>query len=335
MDKISQSGIKNENMRLIFDAIASSERGKGINRADISKKVGLSLMTVGKVADVLMECGVAVQVKPATGNAGRRAGMLDFSDDFFIFICDVSDGGAYHAEVFNLRLEKMCGYDYTVCDSFLPEENLMVFLRSAGEALIKGRKSDHFVGMGVCISGKYNEAEDIVGTGDLAGVKIKAVTERTIGIVPSVVENNIRAAAISQISSDPLLLRGQNVFFYLRGSVAGCVSTDGEVLPTPDFASIPCYSGRKLGVVIAEENRTEILAAEFCSALFAVFAIIDPNRVIVNYDPKKQTTEFPKLVRGNLEKLGRSAGLTFDGKSDLLGPRGVALAVRKKWLFGL
>lgn len=334
MDKISQSGIKNENMRLIFDAVAASEKGKGINRADISEKVGLSLMTVGKVADALIERGVAVQVKPATGNAGRRAGMLDFSNDFFIFVCDVSDA-VYHAEVFNLRLEKMCGYDYTVCDSFLPEENLIVFLRKAGEALIKGRKIGHFVGMGICISGKYNEKEDIVGTGPLAGVRIKAVTERTIDIVPSVVENNIRAATASQIAADPLLGRGQNVFFYLRGSVTGCVSSDGEVLPVPDFASIPCYSGRKLGSVVAEENRTDVLAAEFCSALLAVLAIVDPNRIIVNYDPRKQTSEFPKLVREDLEKLGKAAGLSFDGKNDLPGPRGVALAVRKKWLYTL
>lgn len=50
MNNISLRSIKYESIKAIFTSIADSEK---ISRAEISEKTGLSLVTIGKIADAL------------------------------------------------------------------------------------------------------------------------------------------------------------------------------------------------------------------------------------------------------------------------------------------
>lgn len=70
MSQIDLRSIKTQNMMSVFKAINSES---SISRNDISAKTSLSLMTVGKIVDTFLECGVAVETKVQSTKVGRKA----------------------------------------------------------------------------------------------------------------------------------------------------------------------------------------------------------------------------------------------------------------------
>ena len=60
MNNISLKSIKYESIKAIINSISEADR---ISRAEISEKTDLSLVTVGKIADALLERNVVTQIK--------------------------------------------------------------------------------------------------------------------------------------------------------------------------------------------------------------------------------------------------------------------------------
>ena len=120
MENISLKSIKWESIRSIFHAIAFSEK---ISRAQIAEQTGLSLMTVGKVADALLDMNIIVQNKETRSTAGRRAGMLRVAADKYAVILDLTNRD-FRMVVINMRLEVLDKYHYSFCDKYYFEENL-------------------------------------------------------------------------------------------------------------------------------------------------------------------------------------------------------------------
>ena len=88
MERINLSSIKKESVRAIFHAITGKDQ---ISRAEIAELTGLSLMTVGKVVDALLERHVIIQSKEIKNMAGRRAGLVSLNTDKFFMIIDLTD----------------------------------------------------------------------------------------------------------------------------------------------------------------------------------------------------------------------------------------------------
>ncbi|MBE6561467.1 MAG: hypothetical protein E7662_10120, partial [Ruminococcaceae bacterium] len=109
MENISLRSIKWESIKSIFYSIAFSDK---ISRADISAQTGLSLMTVGKVADALLDMHVIVQNKESRNSAGRRAGMLSVAADHYAVILDLTNRD-FRMTVINIRLEVLEKFHYT------------------------------------------------------------------------------------------------------------------------------------------------------------------------------------------------------------------------------
>ncbi len=78
--------IRREGVRKIFSLIC--EGGKQ-SRAELSRRSGISLMTVGKIVDSLEARGLVSQVKESSNRAGRRASYVDVSGDICFIILDV------------------------------------------------------------------------------------------------------------------------------------------------------------------------------------------------------------------------------------------------------
>ena len=97
MQNISLKSIKWESIKAIFNSISAAEK---ISRADISAETGLSLMTVGKVADALLNMHIVSQAKASAGTAGRRAGMLSINSTPYAVILDLTSPN-FHMSVIN------------------------------------------------------------------------------------------------------------------------------------------------------------------------------------------------------------------------------------------
>ena len=230
--KISQSGIRNENIIAIFNEIAASD---GISRAEISERTGLSLMTVGKVADIMTHEGIAGQVKPATGNAGRRAGMLALLDGHFILALDIS-GESFRATALNLALTPFDSISYRYNNSLTPEDNLIIFYREACSLLMKHLMSKKLAGMGICIPGDYDAENDTVKSRrakHLAGVNIARALKNATGLSADRIMNSNEATAISVLSTLSDKDSGCTVNISLDSGVYGCITIEGDLLHRP------------------------------------------------------------------------------------------------------
>ena len=87
MKEIHLSTIKKESVDHIFRVIAENEQ---VSRAAIAQATSLSLMTVGKVVDALLEHDVIVQTKESKNAAGRKAGLVRLNAEKFCVILDLT-----------------------------------------------------------------------------------------------------------------------------------------------------------------------------------------------------------------------------------------------------
>lgn len=71
MAKITLKSIKRDNVKSVLEAIA---RKKHITKLEISKETGLSLVTVGKITNMLGAAGVLVHGKNINQTAAARRG---------------------------------------------------------------------------------------------------------------------------------------------------------------------------------------------------------------------------------------------------------------------
>ena len=79
--------IRREGVRKIFSLVCE---GDGQSRAELSRRSGISLMTVGKIVDSLEARGLVSQVKESSNRAGRRASYVHISGDICFIILDVT-----------------------------------------------------------------------------------------------------------------------------------------------------------------------------------------------------------------------------------------------------
>ena len=110
MNNITLKSIKCESIKSIFASIADADK---ISRAEISAKTDLSLVTVGKVADALLDMNIVCQVKEIKPQAGRRAGLLGVNPDKFAVILDITSYD-FRVSVLDLRLHQIEKYVYNV-----------------------------------------------------------------------------------------------------------------------------------------------------------------------------------------------------------------------------
>lgn len=315
-DRISQSEIKNENTLAIFMQIASSD---GISRAEISEKTGLSLMTVGKVADKLSHEGIITQAKPATGNAGRRAGMLTVSEKNFVLTLDVSTK-LFRASAINLRLQTIDSISYEYNDSLFPEDNLIIFFREAGTLLMKHLMEKKMLGTGICIPGRYDSENDTILSSrlkELEGIKISETMKKAIGFTPDKIVNSIDAAARSAMGSIAPPLPHCSIYLSLDREISGCIAFDGEILQRDaDFGSLICKNGMPLKTVAYEIADEEELAKNISYALMPLLHVLCPDHIFISTGKKIYSEWFSELIKKELSAKENHPEIIFDNSKE-------------------
>lgn len=81
----------------VFEAIAGAGR---INRAELSRLTGFSLMTVGKAVDRLVTLGIVVEEKMSAGTVGRKFGVCSLTTTAGMMLIEVgADARAYALDI--------------------------------------------------------------------------------------------------------------------------------------------------------------------------------------------------------------------------------------------
>ncbi len=95
MEKSSFSTIKYDSITEILNLIINQEK---ISRSEIAAETGLSLMTVGKAADALLNSGIIIQSKETRSAAGRKTELINLNPLYFSIILDLKEK-PFHAYI--------------------------------------------------------------------------------------------------------------------------------------------------------------------------------------------------------------------------------------------
>ena len=126
----SFSGFRRENLLSCYAALCE---GSSMTRAELSSATDLSIMTTGKIADALIECGVLNEHKLPVQSAGRRPGTLCFIHKPLFLVLSVSYRRfTAHLLSPSMQCKELCVHDYN--DIFPYDDNLLIFLNAVRRA---------------------------------------------------------------------------------------------------------------------------------------------------------------------------------------------------------
>ncbi len=279
MPGTSQKNIRRENIEAVFREISSKD---SVSRSEIAHRTGLSLMTVGKVADLLTECGAAVQTKPATGKSGRRAGLLSISKTIISLVCDISSDPmtSYIVDLKGDSVARVvCDYNYRKS----PQDNLLEFFSQVSVLLLNNLRDKTLIGSAIIYSGEYNRVSgELLLPFTRLGLTVDPVAcmKNTMGITPDIVENAVSCAVRSRRVA---AYDGIYLAFDVGFKVTGCIVHNGEIISSEsnlDFSSVK-VGDETLDEALRHAKDESALADVLCRALGDFCRILKPAGVYV------------------------------------------------------
>ena len=343
MNIMNLKTIKWESVKSIFNAIAGAEQ---ISRAKISDITGLSLVTVGKVADALLDMDIITQEKQIKVSAGRRAGLLTINKDKFVLVLDLSSR-VFRFSVLNLNLELMEKTRHTYDDSCAYEDNLKAFLVETALHMRQNYQMDNCFGVGVSLPGRYDTAADRVLAGripELLEIPVKEKVSEYFAGYPIFLETSENVAALSNISAIPSHST-KNILYWFLGeeTTTGSLMINGSFLHSSqkqpcDFGHLRMPDGRFLGEALKECQTPEDITAIVSYPLHGVIQILAPDIIILECEHLRQ--ERDRIVPLVQESLCEKFGYTTETLPQIIitcckfrhSHRGLAMRLREMWV---
>lgn len=342
MSKLSLGSIKRESIRAIFSQITHNET---ITRLRIAESTGLSLMTVGKVIDVLLEKEMIIQEKQMTSEVGRKAGVVSLNRDNRIIILDLTSR-KFVLGVYDLALDKLHLDEFTF-DSCIPYfDNLRRYMYLVKKYINMTKDTMRTIGICVSAPGVYDPAADLISNKripELNTIFLKKTIEGILGYPVDYIDRNARLAAISNIENIPDYDRKVAVYIHIGEGVGGTIMINGDIV-----IGLNNLSGEVANLIISEDGKTleEILTKAdlpkrlvyINKLIYNIIWHIDPHHIIIEYDNLEKDSY--ELFYKNLEKI---PGMFEHIKRTLpeiqiVSPsiqhshRGACIVMREKWI---
>ena len=345
MNNISLRSIKYESIKAIFKSIADSEK---ISRAEISEITNLSLVTIGKIADALLELDIITQAKEIRSQAGRRAGMLSVNENKFALILDFTSYEFRYA-VLNLRLCMLEKSHYQYRNDISFEENLGCFLAETKAAVDSKYSLENCFGVGVAVSGPYNSDTDYVISSrvpELCTINLEKVVSKHFPNLLIRIDSQVNAAAKSNITHVENYKDKNIIYWYIGNSyVCGAYLVGGNLILGKDkhacqFGAIRFSDGETLENKLEKCDDIDSYADILSSAMATVIRILSPHLLIIEYDAKFVCSDIIPLIKTNLlEKYGIPSEIMPDMIRACCkfrnSHRGLTMDLRDMWLDSL
>lgn len=307
MNNITLKTIKCESIKSIFSSIADAEK---ISRAEISAKTDLSLVTVGKVADALLDMNIVCQVKEVKPQAGRRAGLLGVNPDKFAVILDITSYD-FRVSVLDLRLHLLEKYIFNNKPGALYEENLNAFFCDTAAYIDRKYGFDNCFGIGVSCPGPYNEGLDYVHTPrvpELGRLKLRETLQRYFKDTPLLIDSHINAAARSNVLHVENYQEKNIVYWYIGARhVCGAFMVKGEITLGRDhmaceFGKMIDRSGLTLEERIGISHEPEDYAIALSQPMYTIIKVLNPHTFIIECDIPHTYDEILPLLKARLTR---------------------------------
>ncbi len=335
--------IKWESVKSIFNAITGENQ---ISRAEISQITGLSLVTVGKVADALLAVDMITQEKQIKGTAGRRAGLLTINKEKYVLIIDLSSR-TLRFSVLDLRLELLEKTRRVYDENCSYEENLQSFLAETARYMAENYKLEDCFGLGVSLPGRYDHGADRVLTGripEIIDLPVRQIITAFFPGLPIFLEASENVAALSNITSIPQHM-DKNILYWFLGEeiTTGSLLVNGSFLqgtrePPCDFGHLVMPDGSLFSTALRSCHTPDEIAHVVSYPLHCIIQILSPDIVILECEQLCHDRDqvVPLVRQILLEKFPyteeRLPEMIITYRKCRHSHRGLAMRLREMWV---
>ena len=341
MERINLSSIKKESVRAIFNAITGKEQ---ISRAEIAEITGLSLMTVGKVVDALLERRVVIQSKEIKNMAGRRAGLVSLNTDKFFMIIDLTSRNM-SMTVMNIALNIVDKIVYEYNSDFYYEENLYIFMKNVKIYVLRNLDMAECAGVGVILPGTYSAETDTVVSSrvpELSKTHVRAVIEDVLRFPVGMLEKDVLTAAASNLADLEKESVSSVVYVCIGETISGALISGGEILQgreayAGDIGRVMTDDGGTLQALFERRGLREETVAELARALAYEITLFDPDVVLIENCSGGKMEQFRPLL---VSRICRVSGMEAERLPEIRiletgvrhAYRGLAIRMRSAWI---
>jgi predicted NBD/HSP70 family sugar kinase len=223
-DTVTLNTIREKNKTNIVKTIIQSG---GIMRSELAKKNRVSVMTVKKIVDDLLEKGV-LQQEIVESMIGRKPQMLRLADHLGLFVCiSLTSPFTFRYVVYNVQGKILDERKQNVDRVYSYERNLRLLMESVRECI------SHYelepLGIAVSVPGAYYEEDDMVNYDLISGfhkLPLKRLFQSFFDLDNIIIVHDVYVSA--QAEYDSLRLKqGSLFYFYVGDGVGGAFIKNG------------------------------------------------------------------------------------------------------------
>lgn len=302
VSNISLKSIKYESIKAIFSSIADSDV---ISRAEIAAKTGLSLVTVGKIVDALLDNEIISQVKSLSTKVGRRAGLIGINEMKFAVILDLTTYD-FTFSLVNLQMAEIYCEVFKYKPSLSYQENLILFLESIIEYIVTKKNPLDCIGVGAAVPGVYNKSTDSVHferIPELTTTNLYSIISEYFTDVPILIDSHTNAAAKYNFDKVKNSIDKSMLYWYIGNDyISGAFSVFGNQITGKnsiacDFGSLLTFDGLtledKLSLIKSQDDYVNALLP----SIYNVIKVLNPDTIILDFDTDYKIDEILSEIK--------------------------------------
>lgn len=226
-------------------------------KAEMSKKVNLTLVTTGKIINKLLDNGVIIETGIAESVYGRKASEFSLNLTRY-FVCGISiDIGKYYFEILDLGMSVVYyGQGSFDCDSE-PEIVLDLVCKSIKEGLIKTKiDSNDIAGIGITVPGivspSTGKIQILPNMPNWENIDIKTYFQRSLNVLTIVEKDNY--ASILYLKTTQKSKLSNAILLTIKGGIGCGILVQGSI-----YRGANCLAGEVGHVVFENEGKEDDL----------------------------------------------------------------------------
>ena len=320
----------------VFKVFCTAVDNIPVTRSDISEMTGLSVMTVGKIIDALIDGNILTQHTDKADRAGRRSRSVHLRAGHYIAVYVLSTI-QFSVYITDLSLKVLDGFSRKVQNDLTLDDELTVFYYDAYRFICANYNINKFIGTGIIIPGAYNES---TGFADLSRSSDPAVYQIISNINGKIPGNEIYVTDgkttvmryLSQFED-----AGTSLLVYFIGdTVRSCYFRAGdETFFKGDCGMLPYFSNEALTSSLSNTIDPEYLAEIISRLMLTVCCTVHTDKLYITGDLYENMGIFCDLIRRKLilkcEYALSSVPEIICGIDVKTAVSGISAEIRDKW----
>lgn len=198
--KLDKDSMKKNNMELIFTEIYQAG---ACTRPQLARQSGMSIVSVSRITDRLMELGLIREVEsPRQDYVGRPPKLLEVASEKLLFPCASLDNRGGAVGIVDARGHTLCKREMKVREAPFQAEDYLNEIGTEMKSLLSQHKEEKiFPVLAIAVPGIVEpESGQVLFSAQLQGenIDVAGILRKASGISHVVVENDVKALALAE-----------------------------------------------------------------------------------------------------------------------------------------